>query len=50
MDALRTPDDRFADLPGYAFEPRYVEIPDGEVPEDPDLSRCIVDTYIAFPS
>lgn len=30
MDALRTPDDRFADLPGYAFEPHYVEIPDGE--------------------
>jgi haloalkane dehalogenase len=30
MDALRTPDDRFADLPGYPFEPHYVEIPDGE--------------------
>ena len=30
MDALRTPDDRFADLPGYPFEPRYAEIPDGE--------------------
>ena len=30
MDALRTPDDRFADLPGYGFEPHYVEIPDGE--------------------
>ncbi|MEQ1786118.1 MAG: haloalkane dehalogenase [Acidimicrobiales bacterium] len=28
MDALRTPDDRFADLPGYAFEPHYVDIPD----------------------
>lgn len=24
--ALRTPDDRFADLPGYAFEPRYEPI------------------------
>ena len=30
MHALRTPDDRFADLPGYPFEPHYVEIPDGE--------------------
>jgi haloalkane dehalogenase len=23
---LRTPDDRFADLPGYPFEPRYAEV------------------------
>jgi len=30
MDALRTPDDRFTGLPGYAFEPHYVDIPDGE--------------------
>jgi haloalkane dehalogenase len=29
MDALRTPDDRFQGLPGYAFEPRYVEVGDG---------------------
>ena len=26
MPALRTPDERFAGLPGYAFEPHYVEI------------------------
>jgi haloalkane dehalogenase len=25
MDPYRTPDSRFEDLPGYAFEPRYVE-------------------------
>lgn len=25
MDAYRTPDERFEDLPGYAFEPHYVE-------------------------
>jgi len=25
MDALRTPDERFAGLPGFAFAPRYVE-------------------------
>ncbi len=30
MDALRTPDDRFTNLPGFPFEPHYVEIPDGE--------------------
>ncbi|QNN54498.1 haloalkane dehalogenase [Nocardioides mesophilus] len=30
MDALRTPDDRFADLPGFAHEPRYAEVPDGD--------------------
>jgi len=24
MEALRTPDDRFARLPGYAFAPHYV--------------------------
>lgn len=26
MTALRTPDDRFVDLPGYNFEPHYVDI------------------------
>jgi len=30
MDVLRTPDDRFDNLPGYDFEPHYVEVPDGE--------------------
>jgi len=25
MDALRTPDERFADLPGFAFAPHYVD-------------------------
>ncbi len=25
IEALRTPDDRFAGLPGYAFEPRYID-------------------------
>ncbi len=28
MDTLRTPDDRFTDLPGYDFEPHYAEIDD----------------------
>ena len=26
MDVHRTPDERFADLPGYPFEPRYVDL------------------------
>jgi haloalkane dehalogenase len=26
MDVFRTPDERFADLPGYDFEPRYAEV------------------------
>ena len=30
MDTLRTPDDRFASLPGYPFAPHYVDIDDGE--------------------
>lgn len=25
MQTLRTPDDRFADLPGFSFAPHYVE-------------------------
>jgi len=28
-DALRTPDDKFADLPGWPHAPRYFERPDG---------------------
>ncbi len=30
MDVLRTPDDRFADLPGYGYAPHYVEVPTGD--------------------
>jgi haloalkane dehalogenase len=30
MDALRTPDERFTDLPGYPFSPHYVDVPDPE--------------------
>lgn len=30
MEILRTPDERFADLPGFSFAPRYASIPDGE--------------------
>jgi len=29
MEVARTPDERFANLPGYPFEPHYVEIPSG---------------------
>jgi haloalkane dehalogenase len=30
METLRTPDERFANLPGYSFEPHYTEVSDGE--------------------
>ncbi|MEX1194423.1 MAG: haloalkane dehalogenase [Dehalococcoidia bacterium] len=30
MEALRTPDDRFANLPGYDFAPHYVDVPSGD--------------------
>jgi haloalkane dehalogenase len=30
VKCLRTPDERFADLPGYAFEPHYADIDDGD--------------------
>ena len=30
MEALRTPEERFADLPDYTFEPNYAEIRDGD--------------------
>src|SRR4051812_35417632 len=34
VDALRTPDDRFTDLPGYPFEPQYVDVPAGDGSSD----------------
>src|SRR5258707_1192329 len=27
MDVLRTPDERFADLPGYPFAPHHTDVP-----------------------
>ena len=30
MDVLRTPDDAFADVPGFSYEPRYADVPDGD--------------------
>ena len=30
MRVLRTPEERFRDLPAVAFEPRYVQVPTGE--------------------
>lgn len=30
MDALRTPDDRFRDLPDFGYDPHYATVPDGD--------------------
>ncbi len=30
MKCLRTPDERFANLPGYPYRPHYTEVPDGD--------------------
>jgi haloalkane dehalogenase len=30
LEYLRTPDERFENLPGYNFAPHYLEVPDGE--------------------
>jgi haloalkane dehalogenase len=30
MQVLRTPDERFVDLPGFPFAPHYAEVPDGD--------------------
>ncbi|MBW1901559.1 MAG: haloalkane dehalogenase [Deltaproteobacteria bacterium] len=30
MKILRTPDDRFLNLPGYTFKPNYIDVPSGE--------------------
>jgi haloalkane dehalogenase len=32
MDVYRTPDDRFEGLPGYSFQPHYVDVPSGDGP------------------
>jgi haloalkane dehalogenase len=30
VEVLRTPDEHFADLPGFPYQPRYVEVDDGD--------------------
>src|SRR5207245_10700689 len=30
MEVLRTPDERFSDLPAFPYAPHYVEVDDGE--------------------
>ena len=51
MNLLRTPDDRFADLPDYDFSPRYLEVASGDGASvrvhyldegPPDSPECIV--------
>ena len=52
MKTIRTPDERFRDLPGFPFEPHYSEVPDGdggrlrihhldEGPRDGELIVCL---------
>lgn len=52
MNILRTPDERFSDLPDYAFVPHYAELPDAEFrqlrmhyvdegPRDGDVVLCL---------
>ncbi len=52
MKILRTPDERFENLSGYAFEPNYTEIPDSEAgtlrihhvdegPRDGEIILCL---------
>jgi haloalkane dehalogenase len=47
MEILRTPDDRFASLPGYSFAPHYVELGDvrmhylDEGPRDGAIVLCL---------
>ena len=48
IDFLRTPDERFATLPGYAFAPHYIDDLDGYSPlrmhyidEGPELQERV---------
>jgi len=36
VKTIRTPDEAFADLPDFPFEPRYLQIDDAEVTDGPD--------------
>jgi len=42
MDILRTPEERFANLPGYPFVPRYVEVDGWPGPVDPAGFTAVV--------
>jgi haloalkane dehalogenase len=39
MELLRTPDERFAGLPGWTFEPHYVDVPADPAGPDPERLR-----------
>ena len=43
MQVLRTPDDRFADLPDFPFEPRYLEVASGDASGPPTLRMHYLD-------
>jgi haloalkane dehalogenase len=43
MEAVRTPDERFEGLPGYDFEPHYVEVANGDPDGGPPLRVHYID-------
>ncbi len=43
MEILRTPDERFVDLPGYDFEPHYVHVPGGSGADGQELRVHYID-------
>jgi haloalkane dehalogenase len=48
MQILRTPDDRFADLPDFPYEPRYVEV--DAIPGEPSAGRLRIGYVEAGPA
>lgn len=43
MDVLRTPDERFADLADFPYEPKYAEVPDPDSTDGGTLRMAYVD-------
>ena len=43
MEILRTPDERFANLPGYSFEPHYVNLGELRIVFLENFSHGVID-------
>jgi haloalkane dehalogenase len=50
MQTVRTPDDRFADLPDFAFAPHHAEVPAGGDDPEQRLRMAYIDEGPADPS